>query len=83
MTQSTRADRNPCVTISCRSFVWGASVTAEAIYAPHVARAQEPLRIGMVVVKQGPFANQGGDIAKGVQFALQEASNKVLGPRWT
>ncbi|SFP26859.1 ABC transporter substrate-binding protein [Variovorax sp. 770b2] len=43
------------------------------------AAAQQTLKIGMVIAKQGPFAQQGGDLAKGVQIAFDEAGAKVLG----
>ena len=43
------------------------------------AAAQQTLKIGMVIAKQGPFAQQGGDLAKGVQMAFDEAGAKVLG----
>ena len=41
--------------------------------------AQQALKIGMVIAKQGPFAQQGADLAKGVQIAFDEAGAKVLG----
>src|SRR5258708_27477789 len=43
------------------------------------AAADEPLRIGMVLAKQGAFAQQGADLAAGVQIALKDAGNKALG----
>lgn len=52
-----------------------------ALSAPFVGRgwAQTPLRIGMILQKQGPIANQGSDLAAGVQLALEEAGNTVAG----
>src|SRR2546425_12616895 len=43
------------------------------------AAAQQSLKIGMVIAKQGPFAQQGGDLAHGVQMAFSGAASKVLG----
>jgi len=43
------------------------------------AAAQETLKIGMVLAKQGPFALQGGDLTAGMQLAFNEAAGKVLG----
>ena len=43
------------------------------------AAADEPVRIGMVLAKQGAFAQQGADLAAGVQIALKDAGGKVLG----
>ena len=60
----------------------GAAVAAGAILgAPYIgtAAADEPVRIGMVLAKQGAFGQQGADLAAGVQIALKDAGNKVLG----
>ncbi|MGI4813462.1 MAG: ABC transporter substrate-binding protein [Janthinobacterium lividum] len=43
------------------------------------AAADEPLKIGMVLAKQGPFALLGVDLATGVQMAFEQAGKKVLG----
>ena len=43
------------------------------------ARAQQALKIGMVIAKQGPFAQQGADLAQGAQIAFEEAGSKALG----
>ena len=54
---------------------------ALALATPYIgtAAADEPLRIGMVLAKQGAFAQQGADLAAGVQIALKDAGNKALG----
>lgn len=63
-----------------RHFLKGAAAAA-TLPAFHIgtAAAQEPVKIGMVIAKQGPFAQQGSDLAKGVQIAFDEAGAKVLG----
>lgn len=43
------------------------------------AFAQDKLTIGMVIAKQGPFTQQGADLAYGIQMALAEAGGKSLG----
>jgi len=43
------------------------------------AFAQEAVKIGVVLAKQGPFAQQGTDMARGIQIALDDASRQVLG----
>jgi branched-chain amino acid transport system substrate-binding protein len=43
------------------------------------AAADEPVRLGLVLAKQGPFAQQGADLAAGAQMALNQANNLVLG----
>lgn len=63
-----------------RTFLKGAA-TAATLPAFYIgtAAAQQPVKIGMVIAKQGPFAHQGGDLAKGVQIAFSEAASRVLG----
>jgi len=63
-----------------RRFIQGAAGAA-ALPGFYIgtAAAQQTLKIGMVIAKQGPFAQQGGDLAKGVQIAFDEAGAKVLG----
>ena len=55
-----------------------AAVALSALLAGN-ALAQEKLTIGMVIAKQGPFTQQGADLAHGIQLALAEAGGKALG----
>lgn len=57
------------------------SVAAASLPGFHVGRAfaQQTLKIGMVIAKQGPFAQQGTDLARGIQIAFEEAGSKVMG----
>ena len=72
-------------TLSRRRFVTNSAAVlsggALALATPYIgtAVADEPLRIGMVLAKQGAFAQQGADLAAGVQIALKNAGNKALG----
>jgi branched-chain amino acid transport system substrate-binding protein len=43
------------------------------------ARAQQVVKVGVVLAKQGPFAQQGADMAKGIEIAFEQASKRVLG----
>ena len=59
----------------------GAAAAAASLPAFYIgtAAAQQAVKIGMVIAKQGPFAQQGADLAKGAQIAFEEAASKVLG----
>jgi branched-chain amino acid transport system substrate-binding protein len=75
---------NPYGRMSRRSFLMTSSAAVAAgvtLGAPYIgtAAADEPVRIGMVLAKQGAFGQQGADLAAGVQIALKDAGNKVLG----
>ena len=56
----------------------GTVASIPSFYIGTVA-AQQTLKIGMVIAKQGPFAQQGLDMALGAQMAFAEAAGKVLG----
>ncbi|WP_424138275.1 ABC transporter substrate-binding protein [Roseomonas chloroacetimidivorans] len=51
-----------------------------ALPAPFIgsAAAAEPVRIGMVLAKQGAMSNQGEHLAQGAQFAVKQAT-EILG----
>ena len=80
-----RAIRRPRRTLSRRRFLTNSGVVmsgaALALATPYIgtAAADEPLRIGMVLAKQGAFAQQGADLAAGVQIALKDAGNRAIG----
>ena len=61
--------------------VAAASGGALTLRAPFISRAlaEEPVRIGVVIAKQGAFVQQGADLAAGLQLALKDASNTVMG----
>src|SRR5262245_57661446 len=61
--------------------VAAASGGALTLGAPFISRAlaEEPVRIGVVIAKQGAFVQQGADLAAGLQLALKDASNTVMG----
>jgi branched-chain amino acid transport system substrate-binding protein len=43
------------------------------------AFAQSSVKVGVVLAKQGPFAQQAGDMAKGVQLAVEDLGRKIGG----
>jgi branched-chain amino acid transport system substrate-binding protein len=56
-----------------------AAAAAAALPVFTIGRAEETVKIGMVIARQGPFAGQGGDLAKGAMLAFEQAGSKVLG----
>jgi branched-chain amino acid transport system substrate-binding protein len=44
-----------------------------------LAQANNPVKIGSILPRQGPFALQGEATAMGIKIALDQAGNKVLG----
>lgn len=74
----SRVSRRRFLTTSGVAIVSGSALSLSAPYV-RTAAADEPIRIGMVLAKQGAFAQQGADLAQGVQIALKDASNKALG----
>lgn len=55
--------------------------TAASSQIPFIGKAfaQEPMKVGIVFAKQGPFAEQGTVLANGALIALEQIGNKVLG----
>jgi branched-chain amino acid transport system substrate-binding protein len=49
------------------------------VAAPRIAHTADPIKIGLVYAKQGPFAVFGSSQAQGAQFAAEERGMKVLG----
>ncbi|HYZ21155.1 MAG TPA: ABC transporter substrate-binding protein [Rhodopila sp.] len=63
-----------------RTVLKGASAFAAAPLAmPHVARAAEPIRIGLLLAKTGQIAGQTEYLANGTYLALQERNNEIMG----
>ena len=63
-----------------RKLLIGASALVAAPLAmPHIARAAEPLRIGVLLAKTGNIASQTEYLANGTYLALEERKNIVMG----
>jgi branched-chain amino acid transport system substrate-binding protein len=56
-----------------------AAVTAAPLAAPYVARAAEPIRIGLLLAKTGQIAAQTEYLANGSFMALEERNNQIMG----
>src|SRR6218665_1906885 len=54
------------------------AVLAAPFFIPK-ATAQQTVKIGVVLAKQGPFAQQGTNMARGIQIAFDAAARQVLG----
>ncbi|WP_439358575.1 ABC transporter substrate-binding protein [Bradyrhizobium sp. DASA03007] len=69
--------------MSRRTLLGAATATGGALAfgAPFIgaALADEPVRIGVIIAKQGVFVQQGADLMAGLQLALKEANNTALG----
>ena len=57
----------------------GALVGAGALAMPYIARAAEPIRIGVLLAKTGQIAPQTEYLAQGTYLALEERGNKIMG----
>jgi branched-chain amino acid transport system substrate-binding protein len=56
-----------------------ASLAAAPLAAPHVARAAEPIRIGVLLAKTGQISAQTEYLANGTFLAMEERGNKIMG----
>jgi branched-chain amino acid transport system substrate-binding protein len=52
---------------------------AAALVAPHIARAADPIKIGLLLAKTGQIAAQTEYLANGSFLALQERNNMIMG----
>jgi branched-chain amino acid transport system substrate-binding protein len=65
---------------SRRSTLLGAaSLAATGLATPHIARAAEPIKIGLLLAKTGQIAAQTEYLANGTYLALEERGNKIMG----
>ena len=56
-----------------------AAAAASPLAAPFVARAAEPIRIGLLLAKTGQIAPQTEYLAQGTYLAMEERGNKIMG----
>src|ERR1700760_947739 len=57
----------------------GTLLGAGALAMPHVARAVEPIRIGLLLAKTGQIAPQTEYLAQGTYLALEQRNNMIMG----
>ncbi len=70
----------PALVMPRRSLLLGASALAAAPLAmPHVARAADPIRVGLLLAKTGGIAAQTEYLANGTYLALEERKNMLMG----
>ncbi len=63
-----------------RSTLLGAaSLAATSLAMPYVARAAEPIKIGLLLAKTGQISAQTEYLANGAYLALEQRGNKILG----
>ncbi len=63
-----------------RKALFGAAALAAAPLAiPHIARAVEPIKIGLLLAKTGQIAGQAEYLANGTYLALEERNNMIMG----
>jgi branched-chain amino acid transport system substrate-binding protein len=70
------------MTIDRRSFMAAAATAGAALAAPALVRSQgtpEPLRLGLLTAKTGPFASGGLDMERGLQSYLAANDQRVGG----
>ncbi|MBN8929668.1 MAG: ABC transporter substrate-binding protein [Rhodospirillales bacterium 69-11] len=72
--------RKPGLVVSRRQALFGAaSLAAAPLAMPHVARAADPIRIGLLLAKTGQIAPQTEYLANGTFLALEERNNMIMG----
>lgn len=59
--------------------VGAASLAAAPLAMPHIARAADPIKIGLLLAKTGNIAAQTEYLANGTYLALEERGNKIMG----
>src|SRR3954454_21244984 len=63
-----------------RKVLLGAAALAAApIAAPYVARAADPLKVGLLLAKTGQIAGQTEYLANGSILALEQRNNMIMG----
>ncbi len=69
------------VIITRRTALLGAASLAagSTLAMPHIARAAEPIKIGLLLAKTGQIAAQTEYLANGTYLALEERGNKIMG----
>ena len=62
-----------------RALLGAASLVAAPLAMPHIARAVDPIRIGLLLAKTGQIAPQTEYLAQGTYMALEERGNMING----
>ena len=71
---------NTCLLLPRRNLLLGAAAVAAAPLAmPHIARAADPIKIGLLLAKTGQIAGQTEYLANGSYLALEQRNNMIMG----
>ncbi|PPQ28436.1 ABC transporter substrate-binding protein [Rhodopila globiformis] len=62
-----------------KALLGAAALAAAPLAAPHIARAVEPIRIGLLLAKTGQIATQTDYLANGTFLAMHERGNTIAG----
>ncbi len=62
-----------------KALLGAAGMAAAPLTAPFVARAADPIRIGLLLAKTGHIASQTDDLANGTFLALHDRDNTIMG----
>ena len=62
-----------------QAILGAAAVGLAPLATPHIARAADPIRIGLLLAKTGQIASQTEYLANGTFLALEERGNKIMG----
>src|SRR6185503_14688756 len=62
-----------------QALLGAAAVAASPLAMPFIARAADPIRIGLLLAKTGQIAPQTEYLAQGTYLALEERGNKIMG----
>jgi branched-chain amino acid transport system substrate-binding protein len=62
-----------------QALLGAASLAAAPLAMPHIARAVDPIRIGVLLAKTGQIAPQTEYLANGTYLALEERGNRIMG----
>src|SRR5471032_2323817 len=62
-----------------KALLGAAGLAVVPLAAPHIARAADPLKIGLLLAKTGQIAGQTEYLANGSMLALEQRGNKIMG----
>src|SRR3981081_3710731 len=72
--------RSPVACLNRRQLLKAGAAGTAALYAPSVVVAQgAPIKLGVLLPRQGAFAQQGEAAALGLRIALEQFGNEAMG----
>jgi branched-chain amino acid transport system substrate-binding protein len=73
------ANRISGTVVGRRSALLGAASLTAGLAMPHIARAAEPIKIGLLLAKTGQIAAQTEYLAAGTYLALEQRGGRIMG----